>query len=76
MPSRLKKYHVTKAINELLEKGEFTQYDLHDKLGELLGRPLTTAEKERATKIAKSKLVLKDIKREGPYKIRVYIFIL
>ena len=75
-PQRLKRYHVVQAIKELSTQGEFTQFELHDKIAELMGRPLTPVEKEKATQIAKYHVQIKDIKRKGPYKIKVYIFML
>lgn len=73
--SKLKKWQVREAIQELvIEQEEFTQFELHKKIEELLGRELSTGEKARATKIAKAQLGIKDVKYR-PDKIKVYIFI-
>ena len=68
---------IQRAIFELaMATGEFTQYDLHLLLGDMLGRELTQREKIKATEVARSKASVKEVKRDPATKVRVYIFML
>ncbi len=73
---KLSRAIVQRAIWELaMATDEFTQYDLHLVLSDLLGRELTQGEKIRATEIAKTKAQVKEVKRDPATKARIFIFI-
>ncbi len=73
---KITKTAVRKAVRELArERREFTQYDIHAKIEEWLGRELTAGEKQSITKIARAELNIQGIKRDPDTKVRIYIFI-
>ncbi len=72
----VKKSIVQQAIQELAEiTDEFTQYDLHHLIEELLGRELSPREKKSITLMARNEVEIKEIKRDPQTKVRVYIFV-
>lgn len=74
--SELKRWLIMQALRILSEqRGEFTQFDLHAYLEELLGRELEREEKIRATKIAEEHLTIKEVQKDNERKTKVYIFI-
>ena len=75
--SKLSRYIIQQAIRELAEAtDEFTQYDLHTFVSEILGRELTPAEKKKITLIARNEVEVKEVKRDPETKVRIYIFML
>lgn len=60
------------ALQLKIERGEITQYDVHDAVAKHLGRPLTQGEKVRITRILEDEFGIKEVKRDWMY--RVYIF--
>ena len=60
------------ALQLKIERGEITQYDVHEAIAKYLGRHLTQGEKVRITRILEDELGIKEVKRDWMY--RVYIF--
>ena len=72
----LKKSLILKALRELsAATDEFTQYDLHWVLSDFIGRDLTPAEKERATKYAKNRATVIRTEDDPVMNTTIYIFV-
>ena len=54
------------------ERGEITQYDVHEAVAKYLGRHLAQGEKVRITRILEDEFGIKEVKREWIY--RIYLF--
>ena len=70
---RLSRKLVLKAYEELKkEMGEVTQYDVHYKISELLGRQLRIGEKRRITYILKDEIGVKEERKDSEYRIFIF----